>query len=138
MPEAGTGWIVLGKWVQKVQSQKLFLGAPAADCNLCKQQQSKAQGQSQRLVLCKEKNSFDLANICCAGTDVACALIAGADLILQLEEAALCYLCSFLSPTVNQETAQVIQAAFRNAKFPNITGERSVRLLGKVAYGLSK
>uniref|UniRef100_A0A8B9DB26 Cholesteryl ester transfer protein n=1 Tax=Anser cygnoides TaxID=8845 RepID=A0A8B9DB26_ANSCY len=38
---------------------------------------------------------------------------------------------------LNQETAQVIQAAFRNAKFPNITGERSVRLLGKVAYGLS-
>ncbi|EOB01029.1 Cholesteryl ester transfer protein, partial [Anas platyrhynchos] len=38
---------------------------------------------------------------------------------------------------LNQETAQVIQAAFRNANFPNITGERSVRLLGKVAYGLS-
>ncbi|NWI85339.1 CETP protein, partial [Pitta sordida] len=38
---------------------------------------------------------------------------------------------------LNQETAQVIQAAFRNAKFPNITGERSVRLLGKVAYGLT-
>ncbi|NXA08389.1 CETP protein, partial [Sapayoa aenigma] len=38
---------------------------------------------------------------------------------------------------LNQETAQVIQAAFRNAKFPNITGERSVQLLGKVAYGLT-
>uniref|UniRef100_A0A8C3JUW0 Cholesteryl ester transfer protein n=1 Tax=Calidris pygmaea TaxID=425635 RepID=A0A8C3JUW0_9CHAR len=38
---------------------------------------------------------------------------------------------------LNQETARVIQAAFRNAKFPNITGERSMRLLGKVAYGLS-
>ncbi|XP_030368626.1 cholesteryl ester transfer protein isoform X1 [Strigops habroptila] len=38
---------------------------------------------------------------------------------------------------LNQETAQVIQAAFRNAKFPNITGERSMRLLGKVAYGLT-
>ncbi|NXI37403.1 CETP protein, partial [Galbula dea] len=38
---------------------------------------------------------------------------------------------------LNQETAQVIQAAFRNAKFPNITGEKSMRLLGKVAYGLS-
>uniref|UniRef100_A0A8B9PTB2 Cholesteryl ester transfer protein n=1 Tax=Apteryx owenii TaxID=8824 RepID=A0A8B9PTB2_APTOW len=37
---------------------------------------------------------------------------------------------------LNQETAQVIQAAFRNAKFPNITGERSVRFLGKVAYRL--
>ncbi|NWH77609.1 CETP protein, partial [Piaya cayana] len=38
---------------------------------------------------------------------------------------------------LNQETAQVIQAAFRNARFPNITGERSMRLLGKVAYGLT-
>ncbi|NXG76734.1 CETP protein, partial [Baryphthengus martii] len=38
---------------------------------------------------------------------------------------------------LNQETAQVIQAAFRNAKFPNITGERSMRLLGKVAYELT-
>ncbi|NXB38600.1 CETP protein, partial [Eulacestoma nigropectus] len=38
---------------------------------------------------------------------------------------------------LNQETAQVIQAAFRNAKFPNITGERSMRLLGRVAYGLT-
>ncbi|NXU78944.1 CETP protein, partial [Oreotrochilus melanogaster] len=38
---------------------------------------------------------------------------------------------------LNQETAQVIQAAFRNANFPNITGEKSMRLLGKVAYGLT-
>ncbi|NXB89530.1 CETP protein, partial [Vidua chalybeata] len=38
---------------------------------------------------------------------------------------------------LNQEIAQVIQAAFRNAKFPNVTGERSMRLLGRVAYALS-
>ncbi|XP_054035551.1 cholesteryl ester transfer protein, partial [Dryobates pubescens] len=38
---------------------------------------------------------------------------------------------------LNQETAKVIQAAFRSAKFPNITGERSMRLLGKVAYELT-
>ncbi|KAM6300726.1 cholesteryl ester transfer protein [Aegotheles albertisi] len=38
---------------------------------------------------------------------------------------------------LNQETARVIQAAFQNARFPNITGERSMRLLGKVAYGLT-
>ncbi|NXL85883.1 CETP protein, partial [Alectura lathami] len=38
---------------------------------------------------------------------------------------------------LNQETAQVIQLAFRHAKFPNITGERSMRLLGKVAYRLA-
>lgn len=37
----------------------------------------------------KEKNSFDLAKICPDGTDVACALIPGADLILQLEGTAL-------------------------------------------------
>ena len=66
------------------------------------------------------------------------ALIQGVDLPLQPGEIAVWYLCPFLPPTVNQETAQVIQAAFRNAKFPNITGERSMRLLGKVAYGLTK
>ncbi|NXF97123.1 CETP protein, partial [Eubucco bourcierii] len=38
---------------------------------------------------------------------------------------------------LNQETAQVVQTAFRNAKFPNITGERSMRLLGKVSYELT-
>ncbi|NXN36374.1 CETP protein, partial [Rhinoptilus africanus] len=38
---------------------------------------------------------------------------------------------------LNQETARVIQTAFRNAKFPNITGERSMRLLGKVVYRLT-
>ncbi|XP_015729219.1 cholesteryl ester transfer protein isoform X3 [Coturnix japonica] len=38
---------------------------------------------------------------------------------------------------LNQETARLIQAAFKNAKFPNITGERSMRLLGTVAYTLA-
>uniref|UniRef100_A0A8C9FZM9 Cholesteryl ester transfer protein n=1 Tax=Pavo cristatus TaxID=9049 RepID=A0A8C9FZM9_PAVCR len=38
---------------------------------------------------------------------------------------------------LNQETARLIQVAFKNAKFPNITGERSMRLLGTVAYTLA-
>ncbi|NXK64292.1 CETP protein, partial [Sylvietta virens] len=49
----------------------------------------------------------------------------------------VCRLTKPAALLLNQETAQVIQAAFRNAKFPNITGERSMRLLGRVAYGLS-
>lgn len=51
---------------------------------------------------------------------------------------ALWFLCAFLLLTVNQETARLIQAAFKNAKFPNITGERSMRFLGTVAYTLAK
>ncbi|XP_024069767.1 cholesteryl ester transfer protein isoform X1 [Terrapene carolina triunguis] len=38
---------------------------------------------------------------------------------------------------LNQQTAQVIQAAFRHATYPDISGERSMRFLGKVAYGLT-
>ncbi|XP_054253163.1 LOW QUALITY PROTEIN: cholesteryl ester transfer protein-like, partial [Indicator indicator] len=49
----------------------------------------------------------------------------------------VCRMTKAAALLLNQETAKVIQAAFRNAKFPNITGERSVRLLGKVAYELT-
>ncbi|XP_069460887.1 cholesteryl ester transfer protein-like [Ambystoma mexicanum] len=38
---------------------------------------------------------------------------------------------------LNEQTIQVIQAAFRHLKYPNISGERSVDFLGKVAYGLN-
>ncbi|XP_044289883.1 cholesteryl ester transfer protein isoform X3 [Varanus komodoensis] len=38
---------------------------------------------------------------------------------------------------LNTETAGVIQAAFRNADYPDIKGEKSMHLLGKVAYGLT-
>uniref|UniRef100_A0A8C4Y1H7 Cholesteryl ester transfer protein n=1 Tax=Gopherus evgoodei TaxID=1825980 RepID=A0A8C4Y1H7_9SAUR len=48
-------------------------------------------------------------------------LTRGADLILKL----------------NQQTAQVIQAAFRHATYPDISGEKSMAFLGKVAYGLT-
>lgn len=42
--EAGTGWITLGKQVQKLQSQNFSYGDPTADCNTSKQQHSKALG----------------------------------------------------------------------------------------------
>ncbi|XP_075694803.1 cholesteryl ester transfer protein [Rhinoderma darwinii] len=38
---------------------------------------------------------------------------------------------------LNEKTSEVIQAAFRHASFPNITGEKSVRFLGQVTYGLT-
>ncbi|XP_060110387.1 cholesteryl ester transfer protein [Heteronotia binoei] len=38
---------------------------------------------------------------------------------------------------LNQQTAQMIQAVFRHATYPNITGEKSMNFLGKVAYGLT-
>ncbi|XP_061450112.1 cholesteryl ester transfer protein [Rhineura floridana] len=38
---------------------------------------------------------------------------------------------------LNEETAQVIQAAFRHAEYPDITGEKSMHFLGKIAYGLT-
>ncbi|XP_077166472.1 cholesteryl ester transfer protein isoform X2 [Paroedura picta] len=38
---------------------------------------------------------------------------------------------------LNQQTAQVIQAAFRHATYPNISGEKSMSFFGKVAYGLT-
>ncbi|CAM5150406.1 unnamed protein product [Eretmochelys imbricata] len=38
---------------------------------------------------------------------------------------------------LNQQTAQVIQAAFRHATYPDISGEKSMAFLGKVTYGLT-
>uniref|UniRef100_A0A8D0G798 Cholesteryl ester transfer protein n=1 Tax=Sphenodon punctatus TaxID=8508 RepID=A0A8D0G798_SPHPU len=38
---------------------------------------------------------------------------------------------------MNQQTTEVIQAAFRHASYPDIKGEKSMRFLGKVAYGLT-
>lgn len=39
---------------------------------------------------------------------------------------------------VNEETAQVIQAAFQHARYPDITGKRSVPLIGRAQYTLEK
>ncbi|XP_029464584.1 cholesteryl ester transfer protein isoform X2 [Rhinatrema bivittatum] len=38
---------------------------------------------------------------------------------------------------MNKQTAQVIQAAFKHATYPDINGERAVKVLGKVTYGLN-
>ncbi|KAH0619478.1 hypothetical protein JD844_000133 [Phrynosoma platyrhinos] len=38
---------------------------------------------------------------------------------------------------LNEQTAQVIQTAFRHADYPDIKGEKSMNFLGKIAYGLT-
>ncbi|XP_058849859.1 cholesteryl ester transfer protein-like isoform X2 [Acipenser ruthenus] len=38
---------------------------------------------------------------------------------------------------LNQQTTQVIQAAFRHAKYPSMKGEKSILFIGKVLYGLN-
>ncbi|RXM33559.1 Cholesteryl ester transfer protein [Acipenser ruthenus] len=38
---------------------------------------------------------------------------------------------------LNQKTTQVIQAAFRHAKYPSMKGEKSILFIGKVLYGLN-
>ncbi|XP_069460886.1 cholesteryl ester transfer protein-like [Ambystoma mexicanum] len=49
----------------------------------------------------------------------------------------VCKLTRPAALVLNEQTAQVIQAAFRHATYPDIHGERSVRFLGKVVYGLN-
>ncbi|MBZ3889958.1 Cholesteryl ester transfer protein [Sciurus carolinensis] len=47
--------------------------------------------------------------------------------------------CRITKPALlvlNQETAKVIQTAFQQASYPDITGEKAVMLLGRVKYGL--
>lgn len=43
-----------------------------------------------------------------------------------------------LNFTVNEKTTEVIQAAFKHAKYPNIQGEKSMLFMGKLNYGLHK
>ncbi|XP_020661802.3 cholesteryl ester transfer protein [Pogona vitticeps] len=38
---------------------------------------------------------------------------------------------------LNEQTSQVIQAAFQHADYPDIEGEKSMRFVGKIAYGLT-
>ncbi|KAK1161896.1 cholesteryl ester transfer protein [Acipenser oxyrinchus oxyrinchus] len=38
---------------------------------------------------------------------------------------------------LNQKTTQVIQAAFKHAKYPSMKGEKSILFIGKVLYGLN-
>ncbi|KAM8945938.1 cholesteryl ester transfer protein [Pelodytes ibericus] len=54
-----------------------------------------------------------------------------------LETGIVCRVTKPAALVLNEQTAQVIQAAFRHASFPDINGERAVRFLGKVTYGLT-
>ena len=40
--------------------------------------------------------------------------------------------------TVNQKTTKVIEAAFQHARYPKMTGEKSILFIGTVKYGLDK
>ncbi|XP_040185103.1 cholesteryl ester transfer protein [Rana temporaria] len=54
-----------------------------------------------------------------------------------LETGIVCRLTKPAALVLNEKTTEVIQAAFRHATFPNITGEKAVRFLGGVNYGLT-
>ncbi|XP_053304874.1 cholesteryl ester transfer protein [Spea bombifrons] len=54
-----------------------------------------------------------------------------------LETAIVCRVTKPAALVLNEQTAQVIQAAFRHATYPDINGEKAVRFLGKVTYGLT-
>ncbi|XP_018410885.1 PREDICTED: cholesteryl ester transfer protein [Nanorana parkeri] len=53
------------------------------------------------------------------------------------ETGIVCRLTKPAALVLNEKTTEVIQAAFRHATFPNITGEKAVRFLGSVTYGLT-
>ncbi|KAM4017708.1 cholesteryl ester transfer protein isoform 2-T2 [Anomaloglossus baeobatrachus] len=53
------------------------------------------------------------------------------------ETGIVCRVTKPAALVLNEKTSEVIQAAFRHASFPNITGEKAVRFLGKVTYGLT-
>ncbi|KAJ7312142.1 hypothetical protein JRQ81_006486 [Phrynocephalus forsythii] len=50
---------------------------------------------------------------------------------------AVCRLTKPAALHLNEQTAQVIQAAFQHADYPDIKGEKSMRFVGKIAYGLT-
>ncbi|XP_069822082.1 cholesteryl ester transfer protein [Dendropsophus ebraccatus] len=54
-----------------------------------------------------------------------------------LETGIVCRVTKPAALVLNEKTSEVVQAAFRHASFPNITGEKAVRFLGKVTYGLT-
>ncbi|XP_051057861.1 cholesteryl ester transfer protein [Phodopus roborovskii] len=65
-----------------------------------------------------------LGNTCACSTSTSCE----AGIVCRITKAALLVL--------NQETAKVIQTAFQRASYPDIKGERSMMLLGRIKYGL--
>nr|XP_056718961.1 cholesteryl ester transfer protein [Euleptes europaea] len=49
----------------------------------------------------------------------------------------VCRITKRAALVLNQQTTRIVQAVFRHATYPNISGEQSMRFLGKVAYGLT-
>eukprot|EP00079_Xenopus_tropicalis_P011402 XP_002937216.4 PREDICTED: cholesteryl ester transfer protein [Xenopus tropicalis] len=54
-----------------------------------------------------------------------------------LETGIVCRVTKPAALVLNEQTAQVIQAAFTHASYPDINGEKSIRFFGKVTYGLT-
>nr|XP_048288404.1 cholesteryl ester transfer protein isoform X2 [Myodes glareolus] len=54
------------------------------------------------------------------------------------EAGIVCRIAKSALLVLNQETAKVLQTAFQRASYPDIKGERSMMLLGRVTYGLHK
>ncbi|XP_005345660.1 cholesteryl ester transfer protein [Microtus ochrogaster] len=52
------------------------------------------------------------------------------------EASIVCRITKSALLVLNQETAKVLQTAFQRASYPDIKGERSMMLLGRVTYGL--
>ncbi|XP_075833048.1 cholesteryl ester transfer protein [Microtus pennsylvanicus] len=53
------------------------------------------------------------------------------------EAGIVCRITKSALLVLNQETAKVLQTAFQRASYPDIKGERSMMLLGRVTYGLN-
>ncbi|CAL8292813.1 unnamed protein product [Boreogadus saida] len=49
---------------------------------------------------------------------------------------AVCRLTYPAAAVLNEKTTEVIEAAFQHARYPKITGEKSILLIGTVKYGL--
>ncbi|NP_001088804.1 cholesteryl ester transfer protein L homeolog precursor [Xenopus laevis] len=54
-----------------------------------------------------------------------------------LETGIVCRVTKPAALVLNEQTAQVIQAAFRHASYPDINGEKAIRFFGQVTYGLT-
>ncbi|XP_063800308.1 cholesteryl ester transfer protein [Pseudophryne corroboree] len=53
------------------------------------------------------------------------------------ETGIVCRVTKPAALVLNEKTTEVIQAAFRHASFPDISGEKGVRFMGAVTYGLT-
>ncbi|XP_043937343.1 cholesteryl ester transfer protein [Protopterus annectens] len=53
-----------------------------------------------------------------------------------METGIACRITKPAAVLLNQQTAEVIQAAFRQASFPAVKAEKSLKILGKVSYSL--